>query len=91
MSDPIPFPSAQRSLVGGIVKVCRHGECLWLRVKHVRPSGMMVAIVDNHPREWPEKYGDPVEIKPEEIIMTWDAKTKRLPHEGKCNEQDVKA
>ncbi len=87
MSDPVPFPSAQRGLVGDIVKVCRHGECLWLKVKSVRPSGTMVALIDNHPVEWPEGFGDAVEIKPEEIVTVW----QEIPHEGKVNEQDVKA
>jgi len=71
MSDPIPFPVKQRTLVGDIVKVCRSGECLWLRVKHVRPSGKMVALVDNHPVEWPERLGDPVEIDANEIVAVW--------------------
>lgn len=82
--DPVPFPSAQRNLVGETVKVCRHGECLWLKVKSVRPSGTMVALLDNHPVEWPEKHGDPVEIRPDEIVMIWPD-TARIPHEGKVS------
>ena len=66
------FPSGQRSLVGRIVKVCRHAECLWLQVKSVRPSGNLVAQIDNHPQNWPESYGDAVEIQPDEIVRVWE-------------------
>lgn len=76
MTDPVIFPSAQRSIVGRHVKVCRHGECLWLEIKSVRPNGSMVALVDNNPVEWPEKRGDPVEIHPDEIVKVW-TETKR--------------
>ena len=70
--DPIPFPSQSAKLVGKHVKVSRHGERIWLKVKSVRPNGNLVALVDNHPIEWPERYGDHVEIDREEAIEVWE-------------------
>lgn len=64
------FPSAQCSLRGRHVKVCRHGECVWLIVRSVRPDGNMVAVVDNVPLMWPQSRGEPVEIRPDEVVRT---------------------
>ena len=72
MSDVAEFPSKSAALVGRHVKVVRHGERLWLKVKSARPNGKMVAIVDNHPLAWPESYGDHVEIDRNEIMEIWD-------------------
>lgn len=72
MRDVALFPSQRAALVGKHVKVIRHGERIWLRVKSVRPNGNMAAIVDSYPIEWPEGYGDHVEIDREETIEIWD-------------------
>lgn len=62
---------SRRSLIGKHVKVCRHGECLWLEVKSTRPNGNLVAAVDNHPVAWPERIGDAVELQPDEIVRVY--------------------
>jgi hypothetical protein len=67
MSDE-PIQLTPGPPVGSFIKVCRLGECLWLKVKQVRARKKIVAVVDNTPVIWSESRGDAVTVRYDEVI-----------------------